>query len=152
MDAQTAAIRITGLAKRYGSVTAVENLSLEVRPGRIFGFLGPNGSGKSTTIGCLTGMLDPTAGKIEILGQKFDAENAAIKRRIGVMPETLGLFDPALRPRISGLRGAHVRARRSHHAQTRDRTAGRAGTDRTSGKRWPNTAPACASGWPSPRR
>jgi ABC-2 type transport system ATP-binding protein len=94
MDAQTAAIKITNLAKRYGSVTAVENLSLEVRPGRIFGFLGPNGSGKSTTIGCLTGLLDPTAGKIELLGHTFDSENAAIKRRIGVMPETLGLFDP----------------------------------------------------------
>jgi len=94
MDAQTAAIRMTGLAKRYGSVTAVENLSLEVKPGRIFGFLGPNGSGKSTTIGCLTGLLDPTAGDIEILGQRFDADNVAIKRRIGVMPETLGLFDP----------------------------------------------------------
>src|ERR1022692_1052911 len=94
MDAQTAAIRITGLAKQYGSVTAVENLSLEVKPGRIFGFLGPNGSGKSTTIGCLTGILDPTAGQIEILGQRFDADNVAIKRRIGVMPETLGLFDP----------------------------------------------------------
>src|SRR5271165_2725497 len=88
------AIRITNLAKHYGNVMAVENLSLEVRPGRIFGFLGPNGSGKSTTIGCLTGLLDPTAGTIEILGQKFDSDNAAIKRRIGVMPETLGLFDP----------------------------------------------------------
>ena len=62
-----AAIRITNLVKRYGTVTAVENLSLEVRPGRIFGFLGPNGSGKSTTIGCLTGLLDQTSGTIEIL-------------------------------------------------------------------------------------
>lgn len=88
------AIRITNLMKRYGTVTAVENLSLCVHPGRIFGFLGPNGSGKSTTIGCLTGLLDPTAGQVEILGQPFDAENADIKRRIGVMPEALGLFDP----------------------------------------------------------
>jgi len=88
------AIRITNLVKRYGTVTAVENLSLTVQTGRIFGFLGPNGSGKSTTIGCLTGLLDPTAGNIEILGQPFDAENVAIKKRIGVMPETLGLFEP----------------------------------------------------------
>jgi ABC-2 type transport system ATP-binding protein len=88
------AIRITNLVKRYGAVTAVENLSLCVRPGRIFGFLGPNGSGKSTTIGCLTGLLDPTSGTVELLGQAFDSENAAIKRRIGVMPEALGLFDP----------------------------------------------------------
>ena len=88
------AIRITNLVKRYGAVTAVENLSLSVRPGRIFGFLGPNGSGKSTTIGCLTGLLDPTSGTVEVLGEPFDSENAAIKKRIGVMPETLGLFDP----------------------------------------------------------
>ena len=88
------AIRITNLVKRYGSVTAVENVSLSVRQGRIFGFLGPNGSGKSTTIGCLTGLLDPTSGSVELLGQAFDSENAAIKKRIGVMPETLGLFEP----------------------------------------------------------
>ena len=88
------AIRITNLVKRYGTVTAVEDLSLSVRPGRIFGFLGPNGSGKSTTIGCLTGLLDPTSGAVELLGQRFDSENVAIKKRIGVMPETLGLFDP----------------------------------------------------------
>lgn len=118
MDAQTAAIRITGLEKRYGSVIAVENLSLEVKPGRIFGFLGPNGSGKSTTIGCLTGLLDPTAGQIEILGQRFDADNVSIKRRMGVMPETLGLFDPlyaheflAFVARIFGLDEATTRKR-----------------------------------------
>jgi ABC-2 type transport system ATP-binding protein len=88
------AIRISNLVKKYGPVVAVENLSLEVPQGSMFGFLGPNGSGKSTTIGCLTGLLDPTAGSIEILGQPFDANSAAIKRRIGVMPETLGLFEP----------------------------------------------------------
>src|SRR5689334_1875278 len=59
----------------------------------MFGFLGPNGSGKSTTIGCLTGLLDPTAGEIEILGERFSSEQAALKRRMGVMPETLGLYD-----------------------------------------------------------
>ena len=88
------AIRITDLVKKYGTVTAVDGLSLSVAPGTMFGFLGPNGSGKSTTIGCLTGLLDPTAGQIEILGLPFNAESAAIKRRMGVMPETLGLFDP----------------------------------------------------------
>jgi ABC-2 type transport system ATP-binding protein len=88
------AIRISNLVKKYGPVVAVENLSLEVPKGSMFGFLGPNGSGKSTTIGCLTGLLDPTAGRIEILGQPFDANSVALKRRIGVMPETLGLFEP----------------------------------------------------------
>jgi len=94
MDANSDAIRVTRLVKRYGTLTAVEELSLRVAAGTMFGFLGPNGSGKSTTIGCLTGLLDPTAGEIEVLGQRFDAENTAIKRRMGVMPESLGLFDP----------------------------------------------------------
>jgi ABC-2 type transport system ATP-binding protein len=88
------AIRISNLVKKYGTVVAVENLSLDVPQGSMFGFLGPNGSGKSTTIGCLTGLLDPTAGSIEILGQKFDTNAAGLKRRMGVMPETLGLFEP----------------------------------------------------------
>ena len=88
------AIRIANLVKKYGTVVAVGDLSLEVPQGSMFGFLGPNGSGKSTTIGCLTGLLDPTAGAIEILGQPFTGDSAAIKRRMGVMPETLGLFDP----------------------------------------------------------
>jgi ABC-2 type transport system ATP-binding protein len=60
----------------------------------MFGFLGPNGSGKSTTIGCLTGLLDPTAGDVEILGERFTGDSASLKRRMGVMPESLGLFDP----------------------------------------------------------
>jgi ABC-2 type transport system ATP-binding protein len=88
------AIRISNLVKKYGTVVAVENLSLAVPKGSMFGFLGPNGSGKSTTIGCLTGLLDPTAGDVEILGERFTADSAALKRRMGVMPESLGLFDP----------------------------------------------------------
>jgi ABC-2 type transport system ATP-binding protein len=88
------AISVHNLVKRYGSVTAVENLSLRVPAGTMFGFLGPNGSGKSTTIGCLTGLLDPTAGSIEILGETFTPESVSLKRRMGVMPETLGLFEP----------------------------------------------------------
>lgn len=88
------AISISNLVKKYGPVVAVEDLSLRVPKGRMFGFLGPNGSGKSTTIGCVTGLLDPTAGRIEILGERFSADAAGLKRRMGVMPETLGLFEP----------------------------------------------------------
>jgi ABC-2 type transport system ATP-binding protein len=112
------AIRITNLVKKYGTVVAVENLSLEVRKGTMFGFLGPNGSGKSTTIGCLTGLLDPTAGQVEILGERFTTESADLKRRMGVMPETLGLFEPlyaheflAFIGRMFGLDEATVRKR-----------------------------------------
>jgi ABC-2 type transport system ATP-binding protein len=118
MTSQTDAIRITNLVKRYGQSLAVENLSLSVPKGSMFGFLGPNGSGKSTTIGCLTGLLDPTSGSIEILGSQFGAESADLKRRMGVMPETLGLFDPlyaheflAFVARMFGLGEADTRRR-----------------------------------------
>lgn len=94
MTSQADAIRVTNLVKRYGNSLAVENLSLSVPKGSMFGFLGPNGSGKSTTIGCLTGLLEPTSGTVEILGSRFTTESADRKRHIGVMPETLGLFDP----------------------------------------------------------
>jgi ABC-2 type transport system ATP-binding protein len=97
------AIRVSNLVKKYGNVVAVDNLSLAVPEGAMFGFLGPNGSGKSTTIGCLTGLLDPTGGAIEILGQPFNANSAGMKRRVGVMPETLGLFEP-LYAQARGLR------------------------------------------------
>jgi ABC-2 type transport system ATP-binding protein len=118
MISNSDAIRITNLEKRYGGTVAVADLSLSVPKGSMFGFLGPNGSGKSTTIGCLTGLLDPSAGSVEILGSRFDADSAALKRKMGVMPETLGLFDPlyaheflAFVARMFGLNEADTRKR-----------------------------------------
>ena len=112
------AIYIEGLTKRFGELTAVDNLSLTVPTGQMFGFLGPNGAGKSTTIGCLTGLIDPTSGKIELLGQPFNSDSSEVKRRIGVMPEGLGLFDHlyaheflAFTARMYGLNEATVRQR-----------------------------------------
>ncbi len=87
------AIEVTDLTKRYGEAVAVEKLTLTVSAGTFFGFLGPNGSGKSTTIACVTGLLDPTSGSIRLLGEPFHAGSVDLKRRIGVMPENLGLFD-----------------------------------------------------------
>lgn len=92
------AISIENLTKRYGAVTAVDNLSLKVSTGCLFGFLGPNGAGKSTTIGCLTGLIDPTAGAVKLLGEQFTSDALALKRRIGVMPEGLALFDHLYAP------------------------------------------------------
>lgn len=66
---------------------------MSIPSGRILGFLGPNGAGKSTTIGCLTGLLEPTAGRISLLGKAFTSDPVGLKRRIGVMPEGLALFD-----------------------------------------------------------
>jgi len=91
--AAPAAVRIEHLTKQYGDLTAVDDLSLVVPTGKMFGFLGPNGAGKSTTIGCLTGLIDPSAGKIELLGEEFTSDSIELKRRIGVMPEGLALFD-----------------------------------------------------------
>jgi ABC-2 type transport system ATP-binding protein len=75
------AIEVSNLKKKYGVNVAVQDLSLTVPNGMLFGFLGPNGSGKSTTIGCLTGLLAPTAGEIRVLGQALHDGNLAIKRR-----------------------------------------------------------------------
>jgi len=87
------AISIERLTKRYGDLTAVDDLTLSISSGSFFGFLGPNGAGKSTTIGCLTGLVDPTSGAIDLLGERFTSDSTELKRRIGVMPEGLALFD-----------------------------------------------------------
>lgn len=112
------AIEIVNLRKDYDGTLAVEDLSLTVPQGSFFGFLGPNGSGKSTTIGCLTGLLRPTSGTIRLLGEAFDADSVALKRRIGVMPENLGLFDAlypteflAFQARMYGVEEATARKR-----------------------------------------
>ena len=87
------AIEINGLRKEFGTMVAVESLTFSVPAGAFFGFLGPNGAGKSTTIACLTGLLDPTAGSMRLLGEPFDSNAVELKRRIGVMPDNLGLFE-----------------------------------------------------------
>ena len=88
---ETAAIQTRGLTRRFGDLTAVDNVSFSVAPGQFFGFLGPNGAGKSTTIKMLTGLLEPSGGSVEILGQPFTATALDIKRQIGVVPEGMAL-------------------------------------------------------------
>ena len=87
------AIRARGLTRRFGAVTAVDGVSLEVPRGRVYGFLGPNGSGKSTTIRMLCGLLTPSAGELEVLGLCLPAAAEALKRRIGYMTQRFSLFD-----------------------------------------------------------
>lgn len=86
------AIQTHGLTRRFGALTAVDNVSFSVAPGQFFGFLGPNGAGKSTTIKMLTGLLEPSAGSVEILGQPFHANALDLKRQIGVVPEGMALL------------------------------------------------------------
>jgi ABC-2 type transport system ATP-binding protein len=89
---ETAAIQTRGLTRRFGELTAVDDVTFSVAQGQFFGFLGPNGAGKSTTIKMLTGLLEPSAGAIEILGQPFAAGSLDLKRQIGVVPEGMALF------------------------------------------------------------
>jgi ABC-2 type transport system ATP-binding protein len=88
-----AAIRIEGLIKRYGEVTAVDGLDLVVERGECFGLLGPNGAGKTTTIEILEGLLSPTAGTVEVLGMRWDRNADALRARIGVTLQETKLFD-----------------------------------------------------------
>ncbi|MFD1586117.1 ABC transporter ATP-binding protein [Halorientalis brevis] len=91
-----ATIDITGLTKTFGDFHAVEDLDLSVQEGEIFGFLGPNGAGKSTTINMLLDFIRPTSGHIEVLGVDAQENPAAVRRRVGVLPEGFGFEDPLL--------------------------------------------------------
>lgn len=84
----SAAIRATGLGKHYGAVAAVDGLDLEVERGEIYGFLGRNGAGKSTTIRMILGMVSPTAGRVEVLGEPVDAAGPSLWRRVGHLVES----------------------------------------------------------------
>jgi ABC-2 type transport system ATP-binding protein len=86
-------ITCRNLTRRFGEFTAVDSLSFHVEPGAICAFLGPNGAGKSTTVKMLTGLLAPTAGEMEVCGLDPRTNPIELKRRIGVLPEDLGLFD-----------------------------------------------------------
>jgi ABC-2 type transport system ATP-binding protein len=81
------------LSRRFGTQIAVDGLTLAVPAGAFYGFLGPNGAGKSTTINILTGLLAPTSGRALILGHDVALDPLAVKRRIGVVPDGLALFE-----------------------------------------------------------
>lgn len=86
------AIATESLTRRFGDLTAVDHVNLNVDSGQFFGFLGPNGAGKSTTIKMLTGLLAPTEGRIQILGLDLAQHPVDVKRQIGVVPEGMALF------------------------------------------------------------
>ncbi len=85
-------LRTRNLSKRYGSRQAVDNLNLEVRRGEIFGFLGPNGAGKTTTIRMALGLITPTTGNVEIMGEDIATHRARILPRVGALVETPALY------------------------------------------------------------
>ena len=85
-------LRISGVRKRFGGVTAVDGVSLELAPGEIFGLLGPNGAGKTTTISMAVGLLRPDEGRVE-LGDLGSPELASARAHIGLAPQALAVYD-----------------------------------------------------------
>ena len=86
-------IAVRNLTKRYGDVTAVDDISFQISKGEVIGFLGPNGAGKSTTMRMLTGYLGADSGSIEIAGRPLAADPAAAKGQIGYLPENNPLYE-----------------------------------------------------------
>jgi ABC-2 type transport system ATP-binding protein len=89
----TLAIDVQGLSKRFGSLQAVDNVSLEIKQGQITGFLGPNGSGKTTSLRMLCGLLTPDSGQGRVLGYEFPREAELIKRQTGYMTQRFSLYE-----------------------------------------------------------
>jgi len=81
------------LTKKFGSIVAVENLSLDVAEGEVFGFLGPNGAGKTTTVRMLTSLIGPTSGSATVAGFMVGRQDTDIRRTVGVLTETPGMYD-----------------------------------------------------------
>ena len=89
MDETKPTLVLEHVTKRFGGFTAVSDLSLQVRPGRVFGLIGPNGAGKTTTIRMIVNITAPDSGRIELFGQQM---NTALQDRIGYLPEERGLY------------------------------------------------------------
>jgi ABC-2 type transport system ATP-binding protein len=85
-------IKTEHLSKRYESLTAVDDVSFEVRPGEVLGFLGPNGAGKTTTMRMLAGFISPTSGTASICGHDTETDTLAAKRSLGYLPEGAPLY------------------------------------------------------------
>ncbi|MFN2273202.1 MAG: ABC transporter ATP-binding protein [Anaerolineae bacterium] len=111
-------IEAQSLVKRYGTAEAVKGLSFAIRQGEIFGFLGPNGAGKTTTISMLSCLMEPSAGTVSVAGYDVVKASSEVKRRIGLVPQELALYDTLSAcdnldyfGRIYGLHGRDLRRR-----------------------------------------
>jgi len=86
-------IEIEQLRKSYGELIAVDNVSFAAHAGEIFGLLGPNGAGKTTTIGCICGLLVPSAGQVKVMGHDVVREGTAARAALGVVPQEIALYE-----------------------------------------------------------
>jgi ABC-2 type transport system ATP-binding protein len=111
-------IEVEGLRKVYGELVAVDGVSFRAEPGAIFGLLGPNGAGKSTTIGCISGLLPPSAGRATVMGHDVALDPRAAKAALGVVPQELAVYEEVSAEEnlrfwgeACGLTGAELRRR-----------------------------------------
>ena len=81
------------LTRKFGNLVAVDNLTLSIPEGTVFGFLGPNGAGKTTTVRMLTALITPTSGTANVIGHELGTDNRSIRRSVGILTETPGLYD-----------------------------------------------------------
>lgn len=86
-------VHIENLVKRYGDLTALNHLELDIREGEIFGLLGPNGSGKTTAISCLLSLLKYDRGEVKIFGEEMKPDSYKIKEQIGIVLQNVAVFD-----------------------------------------------------------
>ena len=93
MEAHTPVVEIDHLTKQYGSLTALDDASLQIRRGEIFALLGPNGAGKTTMIGCVAGLVVPTRGTARVLGRDVQREYHETRKAVGLVPQEIN-FDP----------------------------------------------------------
>jgi daunorubicin resistance ABC transporter ATP-binding subunit len=89
----TAAVEIVHLVKRFGNFTAVDDLSLRVEPGEIFGLLGPNGSGKTTTVNMVSGLSSPTSGQVRVMGYDLRTQTRQVRQVLGTVHQETALYE-----------------------------------------------------------
>ncbi len=118
MMAGMSLLKVERLSKTYGPIRAVDSVSLEVRPGEIYGLLGPNGAGKTTTISIISGLLKPDAGEVLVAGAAFWSDPQKAKRIMGVVPQELAIYEDLsgrenleFWGRMAGLSSGDARAR-----------------------------------------
>jgi len=87
------AVSIQNVVKNFGTLRALDGVSLEIAEGEFFGLLGPNGAGKTTLISCLAGLVRPDVGELSVMGRDVRADYREARRRLGVVPQEL-VFDP----------------------------------------------------------
>ena len=121
MTPQAPVVAASGVVKRFGALTALDGVSLDIAPGEFFGLLGPNGAGKSTFMSLIAGLRRPDAGTLTVAGNGAAAGSAAARQALGLVPQHIALYSDLSAERnlrifgeLYGLRGATLRERVSH--------------------------------------